>query len=99
MNSITAIELKHKIDNAEDFQLIDVREIQEFEIANIGGELIPLNSILENQHKISKTKQVIVHCKSGVRSAKAIEQLQQNGFSNLYNLKGGMDAYYTIVPR
>ncbi|MBK8351312.1 MAG: rhodanese-like domain-containing protein [Saprospirales bacterium] len=55
--------------------------------------------ILENQHKISKTKQVIVHCKSGVRSAKAIEQLQQNGFSNLYNLKGGMDAYYTIVPR
>lgn len=99
IKEISVQELKNKIEKKDDFQLIDVREIQEFEIANIGGELIPLNSILENQHKISKTKQVIVHCKSGVRSAKAIEQLQQNGFSNLYNLKGGMDAYRVINPR
>ncbi len=93
LREISVQELKNKIDNKEDFQLIDVRDQQEFDFVNINGELIPLNSILENQHKISKTKQVIIHCKSGARSAKAIELLQQNGFRNLYNLKGGIISY------
>jgi adenylyltransferase/sulfurtransferase len=93
LKEITVHELKQKMDNKEDFQLIDVREQQEFNLVNIGGELIPLNSILENTDKISKTKQVIIYCKSGVRSAKAIDLLQQNGFTNLFNLKGGIIAY------
>ncbi|MFN8282312.1 MAG: molybdopterin-synthase adenylyltransferase MoeB [Chitinophagales bacterium] len=93
IKEITVQELKHKMDNKEDFQLIDVREQQEYDLVNIGGELIPLNTVLENQKQISKTKQVIIHCKSGARSTKAIELLQQNGFTNLYNLKGGIIAY------
>lgn len=93
INEISVQELKNKMDNDEDFQLIDVREQQEFDYVNINGELIPLATILENQEKISKTKPVIIHCKSGVRSAKAIALLEQNGFTNLYNLKGGILAY------
>jgi len=93
IKEITVLELKRMIDENEDFQLIDVREKAEFEITNLGAELIPLNTIIENQHKISKEKIVIIHCKAGTRSAKAIQQLQDIGFDNLYNLKGGIIAY------
>jgi len=93
IKEITALELKRMIDEKEDFQLIDVREKAEFDITNLGAELIPLNTIIENQHKISKEKIVIIHCKAGTRSAKAIQQLQDIGFDNLYNLKGGIIAY------
>jgi adenylyltransferase/sulfurtransferase len=96
INEISATEFKKMIDEKQYFQLIDVREQSEYDIVNIGAELIPLNSILENQHKISKDKKVIIHCKSGARSIKAIELLQQNGFTNLYNLIGGIDAYFAF---
>ncbi|EON78280.1 Sulfur carrier protein adenylyltransferase ThiF [Lunatimonas lonarensis] len=77
-----------------DFQLIDVREPHEYEEENMGGELIPLGSILENAHKIAKEKRVLVHCKMGGRSAKAIRQLEDKfGFTNLYNLKGGIEDF------
>ncbi|MDZ7694721.1 MAG: rhodanese-like domain-containing protein [Balneolaceae bacterium] len=72
-------------------QLVDVREPHEVEIAEIGGELIPLDTILDNADKISRDKKVVVHCRSGQRSADAIKQLQEKyGFDNLYNLKGGI---------
>ncbi len=75
----------------DDYQLIDVREPHEFEIANIGGELFPLASIAAVADKISREKKVVIHCKMGGRSAKAIRQLQDEfGFDNLYNLKGGI---------
>lgn len=75
----------------DDYQLIDVREPHEFEIANIGGELFPLASIASVADKISREKKVVIHCKMGGRSAKAIRQLQDEfGFDNLYNLKGGI---------
>ena len=75
----------------DDYQLIDVREPHEFEIANIGGELFPLASITAVADKISREKKVVIHCKMGGRSAKAIRQLQDEfGFDNLYNLKGGI---------
>ena len=94
MKEITVQELKQKIDNKEDFQLIDVREEHEFEMANLGGELIPLSSVLANADKISKDQPVIVHCRSGVRSATAIHALEKNfGYTNLYNLKGGILAW------
>ncbi|MGK0391413.1 MAG: molybdopterin/thiamine biosynthesis adenylyltransferase/rhodanese-related sulfurtransferase [Maribacter sp.] len=77
-----------------DFQLIDVRESFEYEIANIGGKLIPLSTVKDNLDKISKTKQVIIHCKSGARSTNAIKELEElYPFDNLYNLKGGILAY------
>ena len=83
-----------------DFQLIDVREDYEYDIANLKGELIPLGKIASSAHLISKSKKVIIHCKSGQRSTAAIRQLEQlNGFDNLYNLKGGILAWSKEVNR
>jgi len=93
MKEITVQELKEKKENGEDFQLIDVREDFEYEMSNLGGVLIPLGGILIESGKIDKTKPVIVMCRSGKRSAAAIMQLEQNGFTNLYNLKGGILAW------
>ncbi len=93
VKEITVQELKQKIDAKEDFQLIDVREKHEYDFVNLGAELIPLNSVLDNVEKFSRNKQVIIHCKGGVRSAKAIQALEEKGFTNLYNLKGGIVAY------
>ncbi len=94
MKEITVQQLKEKLDSKEDIQIIDVREEYEFDIANLGGELIPLATVLENADRISKNKPVIVHCKGGVRSATAIMNLESRfGFTNLYNLKGGILAY------
>lgn len=93
MNEVTVQELKDKRDAGEDFQLIDVREDFEYEMSNLDGELIPLGGILIETGKIDKSKPVIVMCRSGKRSAAAIMQLEQHGFSNLYNLKGGMLAW------
>ncbi len=76
-----------------DFQLIDVREAYEYEVANLGGTLIPLSILSQKTDLISKEKQVIIHCKSGGRSAKAIAQLEQLGFTNLWNLTGGIDGF------
>lgn len=93
MQEITVKGLKQKIDNKEDFQLIDVRETFEYEMSNIGGENIPLAGILIETDRISKDKPVIVHCRSGKRSAIAIMQLEHLGYTNLYNLKGGILAW------
>lgn len=93
MNEITVQELKEKIDKGEDFQLIDVREDFEYETSNLGGQLIPLGGILIESEKISKDKPVVVMCRSGKRSAAAIMQLEQRGFTNLYNLNGGILAW------
>ena len=93
MKEVTVQELKAMMDAKEDFQLIDVREPYEYENANLGGELIPLNTILSHTDKISKDKKVVIQCKSGGRSGVAIMQLESKGFDNLYNLKGGILAY------
>ena len=94
VKEISVQDLKGLEEAKEDFQLIDVREPFEYDIANLGAELIPLSSVLEKIAKISKDKKVVIHCKSGARSAKAIKQLQdEQQFDNLYNLKGGILAY------
>ena len=93
MQEITVQELKDKMDSGEDFQLIDVREDFEYETSNIGGELIPLGGILIEADKVSKDKPVVVMCRSGKRSAVAISQLEAQGFTNLYNLQGGILAW------
>lgn len=94
MKEISVSELKALLDSGADIQLIDVREPAEFEQAQIGGELIPLGTIPQNVDKISKDKQVIIHCRSGKRSANAIMFLEGNfGFENLYNLEGGILAW------
>ena len=93
MKEITVEELKAKIDNNEDFQLIDVRETFEYETSNIDGENIPLAEVILEQDKIAKDKPVVVHCRSGKRSAQAILLLEREGFDNLANLQGGILAW------
>ncbi|CAN5897297.1 hypothetical protein BH11BAC7_BH11BAC7_35880 [soil metagenome] len=94
MKEVTVQELKSMRDNKESFQLIDVREPHEAEIAAIGGELIPMGSIISEAARIEKDKPVIIHCRSGARSASVILALEkQHGFTNLFNLKGGILAW------
>lgn len=82
----------------EDFQLVDVREPHEFDIVNIGAELIPLATVESNAGSFARDKKVIIHCKSGKRSANAIRLLEDKfGFNNLFNLKGGILAYIDEV--
>jgi adenylyltransferase/sulfurtransferase len=77
--------------SGEDFQFIDVREPHEYDIVNLGAELMPLGNISKFADKIDRNKKVVVHCKTGGRSAKAIRELEEKfGFNNLYNLKGGI---------
>ncbi|MBS1652230.1 MAG: rhodanese-like domain-containing protein [Bacteroidetes bacterium] len=99
MKEITADELKYLIDKNVDFQLIDVREEYEHEESNINGDLIPMGEIMDNVDKVSKTKQVIFHCRSGKRSASVINALEnQFGFNNLYNLRGGIVEFLQTFP-
>ena len=94
MQEVTVQQLKSMMDNKEDFQLIDVREEYEKDICEIGAELIPMGEVADNIAKISKDKKVVVHCRSGKRSASIIHMLEQeHGFKNLYNLKGGILAW------
>lgn len=81
-------------DENEVFQLIDVREEYEFDTCNLGGILIPMGEVMDNISKISKEQKVVIHCRSGKRSATIVNALEsQHGFSNVYNLKGGILAW------
>jgi len=98
MKEISAIELKELMDKKADFQLIDVREEYEFDEVNINGKLIPMGEALERASEIDKNKQVVIHCRSGKRSATVINALEnQFGYTNLYNLRGGIMAYIDEV--
>jgi adenylyltransferase/sulfurtransferase len=91
---VSVTEYQSWLEAGEDIQLIDVREPYEAEIADIGGDLIPLKTVLEHADDISRNQKVVVHCRSGARSADAIKQLQDSyDFDNLYNLKGGILAW------
>ena len=74
-------------------QLIDVRESYEFDLCNIEGHLIPLGEIEYRSDEINKNEKVILQCRSGRRSATAIAILKQKGFTNLFNLRGGILAW------
>jgi molybdopterin/thiamine biosynthesis adenylyltransferase/rhodanese-related sulfurtransferase len=94
VKEISVSDLHEWQENHTDFQLIDVREPYEYEIANLHGELIPLAEVETAIDKIASDKNVVLHCRSGVRSAKAIAALEKKyGFKNLYNLKGGILAW------
>jgi len=99
LEEITATELKSLFDRDEDFQLIDVREPHEFEIARIpGAKLIPLGEIVNRICEIEKRKTTVVQCKGGVRSARAIGYLKDAGFEGrLINIKGGIGAWSAEV--
>ncbi|MER3524487.1 MAG: NADH oxidase [Ignavibacteria bacterium] len=94
VKTITVEELKKMMDEHADFQLIDVREPDEKQFADIGGELMPMRSVLEQVHNIARDKPVVIYCRSGSRSGRIVALLQQEyGFTNLYNLAGGILAW------
>lgn len=94
MKTVSVNELKQMMDQGEDFQLIDVREPYENEISTLHGLLIPVADIPARVNEIDKDKKVVIHCRSGARSGNAINYLEQNhGFTNLYNLTGGILAW------
>jgi rhodanese-related sulfurtransferase len=91
LNSITAGELKVRLDAHDDIILIDVREPYEHEDFNIGGILMPMETIPENITSIPKDKTVVMYCAKGIRSGIVIQRLEaQYGYTNLLNLTGGM---------
>jgi len=91
---ISPHELKRRMDAGERFELIDVREPFEYEIAQIdGAKLIPLGEIAERLDELEREQPIIIHCHSGMRSAQAVQLLQERGFAKVYNLEGGIDAW------
>ena len=94
---ISVKELKSRLDkretNNDNFLLLDVREPYEFQIAQIGGLLIPQNDVPNRLNELDKSREIVVHCRSGARSQKIAELLKQNGFEKVSNLAGGILAW------
>ena len=90
---LTVHELKQRLDAGEDLFLLDVREPFEYQIANLGGKLIPQNEVPQRLAEIDRDREVIVHCKMGGRSQRIAEFLAQSGYSNVKNLAGGITAW------
>ena len=99
MREITATELKQRLDNGDDIQVVDVREPNEVAVAKIPNTIhIPLGQVINRMSEIDPTRETVVHCKMGGRSARAIEALQRSGFSGeLINLAGGITAWSNDV--
>jgi rhodanese-related sulfurtransferase len=94
MHEITAPELKERLAHSQHLQLLDVREPSEFEICNLGGDLIPMGELPKQIDRIRRDVPVVVICHHGFRSAQAINYLSQRyGYDNLLNLKGGIHAW------
>jgi len=90
---IQPVELKTKLDAGNDIFLLDVREPHEYQICNLGGYLIPLGDLPARMHELDSSREIVAHCRSGVRSAKAVTLLRQSGFGKVKNLAGGILAW------
>jgi adenylyltransferase/sulfurtransferase len=90
---VTVQELKQRRDAGEEIFLLDVREPHEYQIAHIGGTLIPQNDVPNRLVEIPRDRDVIVHCKGGGRSQRIAEFLAQQGYTNVKNLAGGITAW------
>jgi adenylyltransferase/sulfurtransferase len=90
-------ELKRRLDAGEDIFVLDVREPHEYQICNLNGTLIPLGDLAKRVHELDSSREIVVHCKSGGRSAKAVEFLRQSGFKRASNLTGGILAWATRI--
>ena len=86
-------ELKRRLDSGDDLFVLDVREPHEYQICNIGGYLIPLGDLPKRVHELDSSKEIVAHCRSGVRSGKAADFLRQAGFKKVHNLAGGILAW------
>jgi adenylyltransferase/sulfurtransferase len=93
ISEIQVEELKRRLDAKEDVFVLDVREPHEYQICNIGGHLIPLGDLPRRVNELDSSREIVAHCRSGVRSAKAVDFLQQAGFKKVHNLAGGILAW------
>jgi len=96
---ITARELKERLDQGDDIFILDVREPHEYQICNLKGHLIPLGELPRRLHELDSAREIVAHCKSGKRSAQAVDFLRQAGFRKIYNLRGGILSWSTEVDR
>src|SRR5450631_198509 len=96
-------DLKRRLDAGEDIFVLDVREPHEYQICNLGGYLIPVGDLPNRAHELDSSRNMVVYCRSGARSAKAVEFLRQAGFKNVTNLAGGIlrwsDTVDPSVPK
>jgi sulfur-carrier protein adenylyltransferase/sulfurtransferase len=90
---ITPRELKARLDRGDDLYILDVREPHEYQICNLGGHLIPLGDLSKRASELDSSREIVAHCRSGKRSAEAVEFLQRAGFRKVLNLKGGILAW------
>jgi sulfur-carrier protein adenylyltransferase/sulfurtransferase len=92
-SDIQVEELKRRLDAGDDIFVLDVREPHEYQICNIGGHLIPLGDLPKRASELDSSREIVAHCRSGVRSGKAVEWLRQAGFKKVRNLAGGILAW------
>lgn len=97
IKEVTVKELEKMKNENEDFFLLDVRDQFEYDICNLGGHLIPLAELPQRLNELNPDQKIIAHCKGGGRSSRAVEFLQQQGFKDVYNLKGGISAWWKEI--
>jgi sulfur-carrier protein adenylyltransferase/sulfurtransferase len=90
---ITPRDLKSRLDRGDDLFILDVREPHEFQICNLNGHLIPLGELPRRVHELDSSREIVAHCRSGKRSAEAVDFLRKAGFRKILNLKGGILAW------
>ena len=92
-------ELKQRLDAGENLFLLDVRDESEYEISNIGGQLIPLPELAKRISELDANRNIVTVCKMGPRGAKAVQVLRKAGFTHVWNLTGGIHAWSDRVDR
>jgi molybdopterin/thiamine biosynthesis adenylyltransferase/rhodanese-related sulfurtransferase len=90
---ITPRALQARLDRGHDLFILDVREPHEYQICNLHGYLIPLGELPRRVHELDSSREIVAHCRSGKRSAEAVEFLRKAGFRKIWNLKGGILAW------
>jgi molybdopterin/thiamine biosynthesis adenylyltransferase/rhodanese-related sulfurtransferase len=90
---ITPVELKARLDKGDDVYILDVREPHEYQICNIDGHLIPLGELSRRVNELDSSRDIVAHCRSGKRSADAVDFLRKAGFRKVWSLKGGILAW------
>jgi len=90
---ITPRELKARLDRGDEVFILDVREPHEYQICNLRGHLIPLGDLPRRVHELDSSREIVAHCRSGKRSAEAVDLLRKAGFRKIWNLKGGILAW------
>jgi sulfur-carrier protein adenylyltransferase/sulfurtransferase len=94
---ITPRDLKQRLDNGDDLFILDVREPHEYQICNLNGHLIPLGELPRRAHELDSSREIVAHCRSGKRSAEAVDFLRKAGFRKILNLRGGILSWSTEV--